>query len=361
VRGGIRLGRFAGVPIVADASAFALAFLFAVAVLIDLNGSGLSARSETTGIASLVAGIVVLVSVVVHELSHSVVAKRRGLAVREIHLYMFGGYSVIAGKPSPRDEVAISVAGPLASVALGGLFALGVLVAGDASVAGRALWALMLANVAIGLFNLIPGWPLDGARILRGALVSGTRDRVAATRIVTSIGRRAGWLAMLFGGLLLIASPSLGFLTVVAGWFLAQTATVAGRREELSVAFDGLVVADVMRPTPEAVSRDWTVSTLLSRYDLGPSLQSLPVESGGRVVGVIGQDEIGAAAPSRWPSVRIGTLMVAIGPDDIVESSDPLESLFLRPSGPSGRSVVVRNGEVVGIVDGTILGSFVAG
>ncbi|GMR02468.1 MAG: site-2 protease family protein [Acidimicrobiia bacterium] len=361
MRGGIRLGRFAGVPIVADTSAFALAFLFGIAVLIDLNRSGLSARSETTGIVSLVAGIVVLVSVVVHELSHSVIAKRRGLAVREIHLYIFGGYSVIAGKSSPRDEIAISVVGPLASVAFGGLLALGVLVVGDTSVAGRALWALVLANVAIGLFNLIPGWPLDGARILRGALASGARDRVAATRIVTSIGRRAGWLAMLLGVLLLIMSPSLGVLTVVAGWFLAQTATVAGRREELSVAFDGLVVADVMRPTPEAVSRDWTASTLLSRYDFGPSLRSLPVESGGRVVGVIGQDEIDAVAPSRWPSVRVRALMVAIGPDDIVESSDPLESLFLRPVGPGGQDVVVRNGEVVGIVDRAALVSVLDG
>jgi len=353
--GGIRFGKFLGVPIVADVSAFVLALLFGLAVLIDLNQGGVAASTTAKGVAALAAGVAIILSVAAHELSHAIVARRRGLAVREVHLFIFGGYSVIAGGPTASDEFAVAAIGPVTSIALGGVFAAGSIALGDGSIAGSVLWSLMLANLAIGVFNLIPGFPLDGARILRSILTTKTRDRVAATRVVTAVGRYTGWVTIAVGVALLLSRQTVGVVLVIAGYFMATVAATTGRREELSAAFDGVAVADIMRATPEAVSGDWTISTLLNLYDLGPRLRSLPVEIEGKVVGVIGQDEIDTISPARWPSVRVRSLMVIIGPSDIVDSADPLESLLLRPAGKSGRAIVVRDNEVVGVVDGASL------
>ncbi|GMQ98400.1 MAG: site-2 protease family protein [Acidimicrobiia bacterium] len=352
---GIRFGKVLGVPVVADISAFVLALLFGGAVLIDLNQRDVASSTTVNGVVALLAGVAIVLSVVAHELSHAVVARRRGLAVREVHLFMFGGYSVIAGEPTALDELEVAAIGPVTSIGLGGLFAAGSLVFGDGSIAGSVLWSLMLANVAIGVFNLIPGFPLDGARILRNILTTKARDRVAATRVVTAVGRYTGWATIAVGIALLLGRQNVGVVLVIAGYFMATVAVTAGRREELSAAFDGVLVSDIMRVTPEAVSGDWTISTLLNLYDLGPRLRSLPVEIGGKVVGVIGQDEIDTVSPARWPSVRVRSLMVSIGPSDIVESTDPMESLLLRPAGESGRAIVVRDNEVVGVVDGASL------
>ncbi|MCL1594671.1 MAG: CBS domain-containing protein [Actinomycetia bacterium] len=353
--GGIRLGRPLGVPLVADGSVFILVALFAVAVLVDLSTADVSGSSAARGGVAAGAGLLVILSILVHELSHVVMAKRRGLPVRSTRLYMFGGYSVIAGEPSALDEFEVAAVGPIVSIGLGGVFAAAAWFAGDVSLVGRAAWLLMIANVAIGLFNLIPGFPLDGARVLRGVLTTDIRDRVAATRLVTSVGRVVGWATIGAGLVLFVRRQPYGVFLIAGGWFLAQTATSSGRREELSAAFDGVTVADVMRSTPEAVSGDWTVSTLLNLHALGPDLRSLPVEVDGRIVGVIGQDEIDTVAPSRWPSARVKSLMVKIGPTDVVESEEPLETLLLRPDRADLRAVVEREGEVVGIVDPSAL------
>jgi len=351
VSGSLRLGAWSGVSVVADASAMVLGSLFAFSALVDLSSTGSSVGSVEIGIAALAAGLAALISVGVHEVSHAIVARRRGLDVREIRLNMFGGYSVIGGEPSLRDELMVAVAGPLASLVLGMVFALVGVVSRNVLLIGDTIWALAIINVAIGLFNLMPGFPLDGARILRSGLTTQSRGRVAATRIVTSIGRAFGWLIVIVGVWMLVARQSLGLLVIVAGWFLAQSAVASGRREEFSALCGGLSVADVMRSTPEAVSGDLLVSTLVGLYSSAPSLRSLPVRSGGRVVGVIGQIEIDEVTPSRWPFVHVISAMAPIGPVDVVEASEMLETFLLRPAATRGRGVVVSGGKVVGILD----------
>lgn len=357
MNGAVRLGRFAGVDVVADASAFLLALLFGGAVFVYLGQTVPDASAESAGVLAALAGVAVVGCVFLHEASHIVVALRRGLAVRSIRLYMFGGHSVIDGVPTPRTEFLVSIAGPASSVLIGLAMMITPYLAGTDNLVGATLWALGLANVAIGVFNLLPGFPLDGGRLVRSILSRGGRDRVKATRIVTLIGRVIGFTVMGVGVFLLAARQAAGLLWLVVGWYLATTAVSAGRREELSAAFDGMTIADVMRATPDAVSGNATISDVLSLYAIGPRLWSLPVEMTGRVVGVIGQEEIDSISPSRWPSVRTRALMSRIGPADIVEAEEPLESLLLRPAGPSGRAVVVRDGIVVGIIDGQALGS----
>lgn len=356
MNGALRLGRFAGVDVIADVSVFALAALFGSAVFIRLQAAVPNESVEFTGLVAVAAGIGVVACVFVHEASHVMLALREGLAVREIRLYLFGGYSVIHGVPSARTELLVAVAGPIASVGLGVVILVGPLLLGTQSVIGIAMWALGSVSIAIGVFNLLPGFPLDGGRIVRSMLVSRGRDRLRATRVVIVTGRVVGWSSVVIGASLLLSRQMPGLFWVVGGWYLSTSGMSAGRREVLSVVFDGRTVADVMRPIRSAVPGDSTISSLIELYGVGPRLRSLPVELSGRVVGVIGQDEIDSIAPSRWPSVRARALMTVIGPGDIVEAEAPLETLLFRRAGLSGRAVAVRDGVVVGVIDGDALG-----
>lgn len=351
---GIRLGRVFGAPIVADASAFVLVLLFAVAVLIDLRTADLG-NPQTNWMVALATGVGVLVSILVHELSHVAVAVVRRLHVRSVRLYLFGGYSVIDGRPSPATEVLVSLAGPAVSVLGGyGLWAWSDAVGQDTAF-GRALFALALANLGIGLFNLLPGFPLDGGRVLRGLLSAGGRDRVRATHIATMVGQWIGYAAVGGGLWMLVRRQPLGVFLLVAGWFLITTAARAGRREQLSAAFDGMSVRDAMRPTPEPISGNSSVSVAVELYLIGPRMRTMPVELDGHIVGVLGQEEIDSVAPARWPQMRVRALMTPIGPADVVEADDSLDTLLVRPAGPARRVVVVDDDVVVGIIDGSDL------
>lgn len=351
---GIRLGRVFGAPVVADISALVLVLLFGVAVLLDLRSSGIG-NPGTNWVVALVAGLAVLASVLVHELSHAVVAVSRRLHVRSIRLYLFGGYSVIDGSPSPGTEILVSLSGPITSIAVGSVLWYWSEAVGRTEALGRALYAVALANLAIGLFNLLPGFPLDGGRILRGLLSAGGRDRVLATRIVTTIGRWIGWAAIVIGAVMLVRRQPIGVFAVVVGWYLTTTAVRAGRREQLSTAFDGVSVRDAMRSTPEALSANSSVATAVELYMLGPRMRAMPVELDGRIVGILGQEEVDSVAPARWPQMRVRALMSEIGPADVVEAGAPLETLFVGPGGPHRRVVVVDDDIVVGIVDGADL------
>jgi Zn-dependent protease len=360
VSSGIRLGRVGRAPIVADASAFALALVFAAAVLIDLRTSGVG-LTDRSWVVAVTMGVALVGCVVLHELSHVLVATRRGLRVRAVRVYMFGGYSVIDGSPSASTEALVSLAGPVASLGLALVTWIVSSVTGADTTVGRSFLALALANLAIGAFNLVPGFPLDGGRVLRGVLAARGMDRVAATRVATRVGQWTGYVCLGAGMVLLVRATPLGLLVVATGWFLTVAATTSGRREQLSAAFDGMTVRDAMRSTPEAVPGDWTISHLLDLHALGPRLRSLPVEMDGRVVGVIGQDEVDSIAPSRWVSMRVRSLMTEIGPADVVDADEPLETLLLVPAGRTRRAVVVDDGVVVGLIEGADLAAVLPG
>lgn len=347
----VRLGRFSGVPVVADQSAFMLALLFGGAVFIRIGQSAAGVSSEVAAAVAVVCAAAIVGSLFLHEVGHVLLAERRGLTIRSIRLYMFGGYTVIDGVPSARTELLVAIAGPVVSALLGVAFLSGPILLGTDNIVGIAMWALAVGNIAIAAFNLLPGFPLDGGRILRSILSDGGRDRVKATRAVASIGRTIGFVVALIGVVLVATRNMSGLFWIVGGGFLATAAVSAGRREQLSVAFDGMTVADAMHPTPEAVSGNSTIVSVLDAFEIGPRLPPIPVQMSGRVVGIIGHEEIDSIAPSRWPSMRVRALMTRIGPMDVVDADVPLESIILAPSGSGSAVVVVRDGVVVGIVD----------
>lgn len=355
MNGGIRLGAVNGVEVVADASATVLALLFGTVVFVDLLTRDLVSSNERGLVLATIAGIMVIASILFHEGAHAVVATAKGQRVLGIRIFMFGGYSIIEGRPTPMQEFQVALAGPASSMALGLVFWVITLLPVGADIEATAR-ALALANIAIGLFNLFPGFPLDGGRVLRGLIASRGGDRVVATRVVALVGRYTGWAVMAVGALLVALREGAGFVWIVAGWFLTQTAIQTGRREELTQMFDGTTVDDVMHEIRDAVPSSMHVDKMVDLFGMGAAMRSQAVEKNGKVIGVIGQREIDAVAPGRWISTPVERLMTRIGPADIVAAGEPLETLMLHPPGATRRAVVVRDGTVVGIIEPSDLG-----
>jgi Zn-dependent protease len=348
---GVRIARISGIDVVADGSLVFLAALLTWALFLDLDRSFPEARSSGLALLALFGGVAFIGSVLAHELSHSVVAKRRGLVVRRIRLFVFGGVSEIEEEPrSPSEELTVSVAGPAASAAIG-LVLYVVSLTMSTTPGQRMVWVLAMANLALAAFNLLPGLPLDGGRVLHALLWRAWHDRSRASRWATASGEVLGLIVAAGGGAILFARGDLGGLWMVAvGWFLYRAAAVTREREALVGKLSGLTVGDVMRSVDVAVSGDLTIEELLEQHGFGSRIRVYPVEVDGRVRGVIGNRELALVEPTMYRFTLVAAAMAPIGPNDVVSTTVRLEELLVRAAGDSGRAVVVADGRVVGLV-----------
>ncbi len=320
-------GRLLGFTVRVDWSWALICGLMALAVAVRL---GLDAGS-LWGLAawSVAATALLAVSVLVHELSHAVAARRQGIDVRAITLFGFGGYTEMGAEPAgPRGEFLVAAAGPVASAALGGLFLAFRAATGSQGDAGEVLGLLGAINVAVALFNLLPGFPLDGGRVLRSAVwrVSGDADR--ATRVAADAGRILGvgavgaGVAIALDGALVIAAA-----WVVVGWFLYRIAAAARR----TVGRLSTPVGLVMAPAAASV-------TASEAAPAGGSEQ-IPVVDGGRVIGLVGP-----ARPGR-PSAEV---MTSLRPADVIGADTPIGMVLRRLRWRRRTIVVVADGVMVG-------------
>jgi hypothetical protein len=221
------------------------------------------------------------------------------------------------------------------------------------------VWVLAMANLALAAFNLLPGLPLDGGRVLHALLWRAWHDRSRASRWATVAGQGMGLLVTAVGAAILFVRADLGGLWMVAvGWFLYRAASAVRAREELVGKLSGLEVGDVMRPVDVAVSGDLTIEELLEQHGFGMRIRTYPVEVGGRVRGVIGNRELGGVEPTMHRYTLVAAVMAPIGPHDVVPASARLEELISRTAGDSGRAIVVADGRVVGLVTPEELAGF---
>jgi len=362
VNRGIRLGRIDGVEIVADLSVFVIAAAMVWVLYIDIGVVYPQTDPALATVIAIVSGALFVLSVLIHEGSHAVMAKRRGLSVRRIQLLAFGGYTKIEGKEeSPSDEFAISIAGPVASLAMAVIFWLIAAISVGVPEVQSSLYFIAFANLFIALFNLLPGFPLDGGRALRAAIWHFTENRVKATDIAVASGRILGWAVIGVATVVALTVFNLwALLGILLGWYLLRSAGVAGRREQILVQVDGLVAGDVMRKTPDPVPGDMLVGTVVDLFQIGSRLRSLPVEVDGRIRGVLGESELDQLSPARRVSIRASVAMAKIGPGDVVNVHMPLDAMATRPAGKTGRFVVVDQGRTVGIIEGADLESVVS-
>jgi Zn-dependent protease/predicted transcriptional regulator len=355
--GGIRIGRVFGIPIVVDTSWLVIFFLIVFFFYGDLTEAqrwGLVAPVSTPAVwgVALVGAVLFFGSVLVHELSHSVVAMRRGSTVTRIRLFIFGGVSEIETEvTSPQDEFVITVAGPLSSFVLGGVF-LGI--AGlilDGTVVDQVIIRLGWVNLILGAFNLLPGFPLDGGRILRSMVWRATGDYRRATRVAANGGRVIAGLMIAIGVVSVFLQGEFGGLWwIVLGWFLYQAAGAALGSVAIEVGLKGVTAAQVMTRAPVAVDGDLTLQEVFDEHFMAQNVPSYPVVIAGRVRGLITLKQMGEIPRSRWTGVKVSDIMHVLRPEDAVSTDAPAEELLGRFQAGGQRVVVVEEGKLVGIV-----------
>ncbi|MEE8608116.1 MAG: site-2 protease family protein, partial [Nitrospiraceae bacterium] len=311
-----------------------------------------------------VASVLLFVSVLLHELGHSYVAQRYHVPIAQITLFIFGGMAQMNREPpGPRAEFLIAIAGPIVSFVLGVVLLALVSLAGPApSHQGLVSLGLLLGsiNVQLGLFNLIPGFPLDGGRMLRAGLWAWSGDFNRATQQASLAGQGFGLALGSLGAVLLIGSATgtiPGPLAANGGWILLIGAFLymvaqgsrrqAGLRASLaSVRVGELMVQDVVTVTPEL-----SVQEAVDHYFLRHGYGGFPVLDDGRLVGMVTVREIQAAPQSVWPWRRVRDIMKPWSAVMEVSHDTPAITALERMTGEGqGRLVVVQEGRLVGLI-----------
>lgn len=310
-------------------------------------------------VAGLAAGFVFFGSLLAHELSHALVARRNGVAVEGITLWLFGGVAKLEGEPSnPGADLRIAGIGPLVSFVLAGFFAaIALSLDGQAHelVVGVFGW-LALINLVLAVFNLIPAAPLDGGRILRAFLWWRRGDRLTAAVSAARAGRVFGWLLIGLGIAEVVVGAGLGGLWIaLIGWFITAAARSEEQYAQMTGALAGVKVAHVMTANPTVAPAEITVEELLERYVFPNRYSTFPlVDSLGGAVGLVTLNRIKALPADRRGSTWVREIATSAEDVPQVGPGDALADVVVEMSRASdGRALVVSDGRVIGIVSPT--------
>src|SRR5262245_4441075 len=300
---------------------------------------------------ALAAALLLFVSVLLHELSHSLVAHAHGVPVREITLHVFGGVSHLGDEPrSPRDEFLVAVVGPLTSFGLAaGLLALSGWEAIPVGSTRAIVLYLAITNAAIGVFNLIPGFPLDGGRLLRSALWRWMGDVHRATLIAARVGD--GFAIALVGlGVLQVLNGAIvsGVWLVLLGFFLRGAADAGYSQTALRDALGDLKVRDIMTGHVVTVGGHTTAAELVERF-WRYHFTSFPVVDDGRVVGVAAIQDVERVARAQWAWTRAQNVMRPLHAELMVRPDDTVVRALEKASvNRLGRLAVLDDSRLVG-------------
>ena len=295
-------------------------------------------------------------SIVFHEMSHSLVARRYGLPIRGITLFIFGGVAEMEQEPpSPKAEFLMAVAGPVASfllcAALFALLHLASVMSGPEAVKGM-LWYLASLNGLLALFNLLPAFPLDGGRMLRAALWHWRGDLTWATRIASGGGDLFGVVLIVLGVVGILSGNLVGGVwRILIGMFLRGAAAASYQEVLTRNALDSLPVSRIMTQQPITASPNISIASFIEDFIYRHHHRTFPVTSQGRLIGTVGTEQIAEIDRTAWPLTPIAQIMVKTQPDDVVTpDADTLSALAqMRRTGRS-RLWVVDQGQLVGVL-----------
>lgn len=299
------------------------------------------------------AALLLFISVLIHELSHSFVAQARGLPVSTITLYIFGGVSNLTREPaSPGEEFWIAIAGPLSSIALGAIFgALHLAIAHPAWL--TAMFGYLSAvNFILALFNLIPAFPLDGGRVFRSIVWGITHDLRRGTRIATWVGQFFAWLFILVGVWQMFLGNFIGGLWLAfIGWFLNNAATASYRYAQQTAEFRDVDVRDVMNTNPVTVDPELTLDAVVHSHLLQQGTRAIPVVADGSLAGILTISDIRHFGIDQWPVIRVWRAMTPSEKLDTVRPDTPVvEAMDLMNVHGHNQLPVVQDGSLVGLV-----------
>ena len=354
-----QLGRIAGIRISANWSwliVFALiTWSLAVAVFPSQNPGFSDGEYVVMAVA---AALLFFASLLLHELGHALQARREGVEIEGINLWLFGGVAEFKGGfPSAGAEFRIAIAGPLVSLVLGVLFVLVAALAGLPNAIDGVIAWLGYTNLILLAFNLLPALPLDGGRVLRSALWQLRGGLQWATWVASGIGRGFGFLLIALGLFMFIVEGAFsGAWLAFVGWFLLQAATAEARYVATKQALDGLKVRDLMIRQPVTVDAELNLGEFMDDVAWSRRYTTYPVVENGRPIGLLPFRSVAAVPRGEWNTRSVRETMV---PHDAVplldEDESALDALADLSASDVNRGFVLDGGRLAGFLSITDL------
>lgn len=369
-RRGLRLGTLFGIEIRLDSS---LVIVFML--IVYLLGGNVFPQwhpdwpTGTTWFTATVAGVLFFASILAHELAHALVSQKFGIAVRRITLFLFGGLAEIEEEPGePRAELLIALAGPATSVLLGLFFLfVGTFLAGanfaalladnrEAALAGLSPASTLLlwlgpVNIVLAIFNMVPGFPLDGGRVFRAVIWWITGDLRRATWIASEGGRLFGWFLMIFGVMQALSGQALqGLWLLMIGWLLSNAASASYKQLVMRDLLKGITARDLMRSHFETVTAQTRVGEFIDNHLLQSPQQLWPVLEDDQLIGLVTLQEVKDTPANDRAVVTIGQVMrTDLGALTLPPGADANQAL-LAVSTHSSPLAIVEGNRVIGLL-----------
>lgn len=351
-----QLFRLFGFPVAVDLSWFVIATLLTWSLARSLFPAVAPELGQAVyWILGVLGTIGLFASVILHELAHALAARRFGLEIRGITLFIFGGVAQMDREPPhPKAEFVVAVAGPALSFVLAGAFfasSLPLAVAGES--ASALSFYLGITNAFLAGFNLVPAFPLDGGRMLRALLWQWRGSLRRATRITARIGSAFGW-ALIGLGILraMIGGDLVGAIWfVLIGMFLRNAARTSYQGLVVRRTLEGEPVSQFMEADPITVSRALTIAELVERYILGHRHKMFPVVDDGKLLGLITARAVRQLPREEWSRQSVAALLEPTGPENTVRpEADALQALAQMNRTGTSRLLVADGDRLAGIV-----------
>lgn len=359
MRASIKLGKIFGIPLQLHYTWFIIFTLVTISLVFYFSSDYPVIERIAFGILT---SILFFASIIIHELAHSVLAIRNGIPVKKITLFVFGGISHITKEAThPKAELLIAVVGPLASLVMGGIFyGLSILLtqAQQILIAHSMQW-LAIINVILALFNLIPGFPLDGGRVFRAIIWRKTGNYHQATHIATKVGQGIAY-AFMIGGLAFIFVTHIwlnGLWLIFIGWFLRDAARASYQQALLCDSLSGVTVHHVTNYGCPLIPPELSLRELAQNYILPTGRSSFPVAREAILEGIVTLHDIKKVPQTRWDATTVRDIMTPANKLKTAHPNQDILSLLQQMEGVDHIPVVER-GKVIGIVNREDLNRF---
>jgi Zn-dependent protease len=360
----VKLGRIAGIPISISWSWLVIFALVVWTLAAGVFPSSAPGRSAATyAVMGVLAALVLFLSLVLHELGHALQARREGVQIEGIRLWLFGGIAEMrSGFPSPGAEFRIAAAGPAVSLVLGLCFLAMGAPSGFPRVAAAILTWLGVVNLTLLVFNLLPSLPLDGGRLLHALLWRTHGDPDAATVAGASVARVVAIALAAIGLLSFVSAGAVGGLWLAAiAWFLLAAASAEAGRARTHQALGDLRIGDLMLTQPVMIDGESTLAEFLDTTTSAGHYSTYPVVQDGQVSGLFPFREIARIPRSAWPTTSVKDVAIPFrSVPQLTRETGAIDALDRLMASPVKRAFVVSDGQVIGFVSITDLARLIA-
>lgn len=358
MRSSWQIGTLFSIPFYVDQSWLLILVFVTLLNAGNVTAAGLTHNNPLIGGGvGLVMSLLLFSSVLLHELGHSLVARSQGIKVNSITLFLFGGLaSIDRESQSPKEALAVAIAGPMVSLTLFGVFFGLTQVWPSTSLAGFLVQDLANLNLVLAMFNLIPGLPLDGGQILKALVWKVTGDRLLGMRWASASGRLIGWAGVLLGVFVVILLGDLGGLWIsFVGWFILRNATAYDRLTVLQESLLNLSALDAMTHDFRVVNAHLSLKEFIDTYLLAglPTSMAYYAASEGRYRGMIKLDEIQQSERSQWEEKTLLDLVHPLNTIPSVSENTSIVGVIKALEASQDRYITVLSpaGAVSGVID----------